>query len=118
MQMRRFFSPGMIESKSRSLNACCAPVTKISPEPWNYWFSALVRQQPVTALAALGLAGLAVRSGARSTIATLWLVNDAATGSLMAQFYRELAQPGASEVEALRCPQLNLSKGRYKNPIS
>jgi CHAT domain-containing protein len=66
--------------------------------------------------AALGLAGVAVRSGARSTIATLWLVNDAATGSLMAEFYRELAQSGVSKAEALRRAQLTLLKGRYKNP--
>jgi CHAT domain-containing protein len=66
--------------------------------------------------AALGLAGVAVRSGARSTIATLWLVNDAATGSLMAQFYRELGQTGVSKAEALRRAQVTLLKGRYKNP--
>ncbi len=37
--------------------------------------------------AALGLAGVAVRAGARSTLATLWSVNDEATALLMGQFY-------------------------------
>ena len=60
--------------------------------------------------AALGLAGLAVRSGARSTLATLWSVNDQSTASLMAQFYQELAQARVTKAEALRRAQLALLK--------
>ncbi|MFB2922021.1 CHAT domain-containing protein [Aerosakkonema sp. BLCC-F2] len=67
--------------------------------------------------AALGLAGMAVRSGARSTIASLWSVNDAATSELMTQFYRELSQAGISKAEALRRAQLNLlNNPTYKHP--
>ncbi|NEP44312.1 MAG: CHAT domain-containing protein, partial [Okeania sp. SIO2H7] len=44
--------------------------------------------------AALGLAGIAVRSGARSTLASLWTVDDKATADMMSQFYRELGQAG------------------------
>ena len=40
--------------------------------------------------AALGLAGVAVRAGARSTLASLWYVSDEATAELMSQFYQEL----------------------------
>lgn len=40
--------------------------------------------------ATLGLAGVAVRAGARSTLATLWPVNDESTSEFMAQLYREL----------------------------
>lgn len=40
--------------------------------------------------AALGLAGVAVRAGARSTMASLWYVSDEATAELMSQFYQEL----------------------------
>ena len=36
--------------------------------------------------AALGMAGVAVRSGARSTLASLWSVSDRSTASLMIQF--------------------------------
>ncbi|WP_204150336.1 CHAT domain-containing protein [Leptolyngbya sp. CCY15150] len=57
--------------------------------------------------AALGLAGMAVQSGARSTLATLWVVNDATTARLMARFYQELAQ-SPSKAEALRRAQVAL----------
>lgn len=36
--------------------------------------------------AALGIAGIAVRAGARSTLASLWKVNDESTASLMSEF--------------------------------
>jgi CHAT domain-containing protein len=58
--------------------------------------------------AALGLAGVAVRSGARSTLATLWYVDDASTAELMVQFYNELKKPNVSKAEALRQAQLSL----------
>ena len=37
--------------------------------------------------AALGLAGVALRAGARSALATLWSVNDRATAELVVDFY-------------------------------
>jgi CHAT domain-containing protein len=55
--------------------------------------------------AALGLAGVAVRAGARSTMATLWSVDDESTTFLMSQFYREL-QTGVTKAEALQHAQL------------
>ena len=58
--------------------------------------------------AALGLAGMAVRSGARSTIATLWSVDDQATSELMGQFYTNLVHKQLSRSEALRQAQLTL----------
>lgn len=67
--------------------------------------------------AALGLAGVAVRSGARSTIATLWSVQDSSTAELMAQFYTALKQPGISRAEALRQAQLSLLRSpNYQHP--
>ncbi len=68
--------------------------------------------------AALGLAGMAVRSGARSTLATLWSVKDQSTAALMAQFYRDLIQPGVSKAEALRQAQLSLLKqDKFQHPF-
>jgi len=68
--------------------------------------------------AALGLAGVAVRSGASSTLATLWSVRDESTAKLMVEFYRELAQPGVSKAEALRLGQLALLKEpQYEHPF-
>ncbi|HAJ63346.1 MAG TPA: hypothetical protein DCP31_32375, partial [Cyanobacteria bacterium UBA8543] len=68
--------------------------------------------------AALGLAGLAVRSGTRSTLATLWSVRDQSTAELMAQFYRELTQTEVNKAEALRQAQLKLlKKPKYEHPF-
>lgn len=58
--------------------------------------------------AALGMAGVAVRSGARSTVASLWSVSDRSTASLMIEFYRELGKPGMTKAEALRRAQITL----------
>ena len=66
--------------------------------------------------ATLGLAGLAVRSGARSTLATLWSVQDQSTAELMTHFYKAL-QPGVSKAQALRQAQLKLlNSPQYQNP--
>ncbi|OYE01557.1 CHAT domain-containing protein [Nostoc sp. 'Peltigera membranacea cyanobiont' 232] len=57
--------------------------------------------------AVLGLAGLAVKSGARSTIATLWPVKDQVAEMLMTHFYDQLRQPKITKAEALRQAQIN-----------
>ncbi|MGK7904044.1 MAG: CHAT domain-containing protein [Hormoscilla sp.] len=68
--------------------------------------------------AVLGLAGLAVRSGARSTMATLWSVRDDSTADLMTEFYQQLASSDNSKSEALRQAQLSLlSKRQYNHPF-
>ena len=54
---------------------------------------------------ALGLAGLAVKTGARSALAALWEVDDTATSQLMPGFYRNLLEPGVNKAEALRLAQ-------------
>ncbi|MCS6812885.1 MAG: CHAT domain-containing protein [Cyanobacteria bacterium] len=55
---------------------------------------------------ALGIAGVAVRAGVRSAIATLWAINDESTVPLIEEFYRQLRQPGITKAEALRAAQL------------
>lgn len=67
--------------------------------------------------AALGLAGVAVRSGARSTLATLWAVQDKSTADLVTEFYSVLTQDGINKAEALRQAQLSLLKNpQYQHP--
>ncbi|MEP0786053.1 CHAT domain-containing protein [Coleofasciculus sp. FACHB-129] len=67
--------------------------------------------------AVLGLAGVAVRSGARSTLATLWSVQDESTAKLMGEFYQQLLQ-GESKVKALRQAQIALLKQpKYAHPF-
>lgn len=69
--------------------------------------------------AALGLAGVAVKAGARSTLATLWRVNDEATSLLMGRFYEALADRNSNinKAEAVRQAQLALLKSDlYQQP--
>ncbi|KST62049.1 CHAT domain-containing protein [Mastigocoleus testarum] len=60
--------------------------------------------------AALGLAGVAIRAGARSTLATLWQVNDASTAEFMIQFYKKFNNSKITKAEALRNAQLAFLK--------
>jgi CHAT domain-containing protein len=70
--------------------------------------------------AALGLAGVAIRAGAFSTLASLWAVDDASTSLLMGQFYRAFSQGDSqiSKAEALRRAQLSLLYGREVAPTA
>ena len=65
--------------------------------------------------AALGLAGIAVKAGARSTLATLWQVDDRSTARLMSEFYRQLANTNLTKAEALQKAQLALWNDRSQD---
>lgn len=60
---------------------------------------------------ALGLAGVAVQAGARSALASLWSVSDAATARIATDFYAKLRDPNLSKAEALRAAQTALIRG-------
>ncbi len=63
----------------------------------------------------LGLAGVAMRAGAKTVVASLWKVNDKATCYLMAAFYHYLKDPAvSSKAEALQKAQIGFltDKGR------
>ncbi|ODS24430.1 hypothetical protein AB835_03790 [Candidatus Endobugula sertula] len=67
---------------------------------------------------ALGLAGVAVQFGARSAVASLWFVDDAATAAMMAEFYQQLARTDQSKARALQQAQLSLlQQPQYRHPI-
>lgn len=70
--------------------------------------------------AALGLAGVAVQSGARSALASLWQISDAATAELVTGFYAQLAQSSASsngKAGLLQAAQLELiNSDRFQHP--
>ena len=67
--------------------------------------------------AALGMAGMAVKAGARSTIASLWSVDDAATSQFMIALYKSLSNANVTKSESLRLAQLNLLKdGTHSHP--
>lgn len=61
--------------------------------------------------ATLGLAGMSVRTGVSSTLATLWQISDRSTAVMMDRFYEYLSQnPNITKAEALRLAQLDLWK--------
>jgi CHAT domain-containing protein len=68
--------------------------------------------------AALGLAGVAIQAGARSAVATLWLVADEAAAVLMEAFYQRLQDPTVSRARALQQAQLTLLQHpQYADPF-
>ncbi|MBG1245260.1 CHAT domain-containing protein [Nostoc sp. NZL] len=68
--------------------------------------------------AALGLAGVAIQAGARSTLASLWSLDDESGARLIGQFYKELATKQVTKAEALRQAQLSLLKDPdYRHPL-
>ena len=67
--------------------------------------------------AALGLAGIALKAGARSALATLWLIDDKATAILIKEFYRQLHQQKQSKARSLQlAQQFLLQDSRYQHP--
>ena len=69
--------------------------------------------------AELGFAGLAVASGAKSALASLWEVSDDGTLGLMTEFYRQLRTPRVggnllTKSDALRRAQLEMLRGRVR----
>ena len=61
----------------------------------------------------LGLVGLALRTGSRSALGTLWFVDDAASAAFFVEFYRQLAR-GLPKDEALRQTRLAFRRGTIR----
>ena len=68
--------------------------------------------------AALGLAGVAIKAGARSALATLWFINDQATSMLISDFYKNLkTETSASKAQALQMAQVKMIQNEgFKHP--
>ena len=67
--------------------------------------------------AALGLAGVAIKAGARSALASLWFINDQSSTLLVAEFYRNLQGQNLTKARALQTAQLKLiADGRFHHP--
>jgi CHAT domain-containing protein len=60
--------------------------------------------------AALGLAGIAVKAGALSALATLWSIEDESTSILIPAFYKHLREPNTTKAKALMEAQQDLMK--------
>ena len=57
--------------------------------------------------AEFGFAGLALQAGVKSTLASLWSVDDAGTVALMSEFYQNL-KSGSIKAQALRESQISM----------
>lgn len=67
--------------------------------------------------AALGLNGVAVKTGARSALASLWVAEDQAAPELVAEFYRQLQDSTVSKAVALqRAQQKILAQPGHGHP--
>lgn len=87
-------------------------VSKYSKEP----VALLTLSACVTAAgddrAALGLAGVGIKAGARSALATLWYINDHTSYELVTEFYRQLQNDSLSNAQALQQAQMKLLSER------
>jgi len=64
--------------------------------------------------AALGLAGVALKAGVKSALASLWKVDDAATPAMIIEFYQQLANPKLTKAQALQNAQrMMLTNAKY-----
>ncbi|MCY6493843.1 CHAT domain-containing protein [Leptolyngbya sp. GGD] len=64
----------------------------------------------------LGLAGIAAQSGAKTTLASLWLIDDTATAIFIRHFYENLKSGQTAEI-ALQQAQMKLRQtSAYSNP--
>jgi len=73
--------------------------------------------------AVLGLAGIALQAGARSTLASLWNLDDESSALFSDYFYQALQQPDTSKAQALREAQLKMltqpdaARSPYQHPL-
>jgi CHAT domain-containing protein len=67
--------------------------------------------------AELGFAGLAVQSGSKAALASLWAVSDTGTLRLMSKFYRQLPL-ASTKAEALRQTQIEMLQAKENLPAS
>lgn len=92
---------------------------QLQPTPIELLFLSACQTVAGDKRAALGMAGVAVRSGARSTIASLWYADDEASAELVGLFYQFLTDPQVStKAEALQlAQQALLSNPRFALPV-
>ncbi|MFM7220551.1 MAG: CHAT domain-containing protein [Nodosilinea sp.] len=67
--------------------------------------------------ATLGLAGLAIRAGARRAVASLWQVEDQVTAEIARDFYAFLSQGDSSPAQALQRAQIEVIKTQQGRAI-
>jgi len=67
--------------------------------------------------AALGLAGVGIKAGARTVMASLWFIDDESAAKLVSAFYKQLKDSSLSRAQALQNAQLQMLKQRrFRHP--
>jgi CHAT domain-containing protein len=68
--------------------------------------------------AALGLAGIGVKAGAKSALASLWYIHDYSTYRLITEFYRVIHDEKLSKAKALQQAQIQLiNDQKFQHPF-
>lgn len=100
------------------LNELLRSSEQVRPEPIELLVLSACETAAGDARAALGLAGVSVQAGARSTLASLWSLDDESTASLIGEFYDELVQSKVSKAKALQKAQMAMIKDPdFRHPI-
>ncbi len=110
------FSPGTIDNSYIQLWNAKLRLDQVRELGWNDpQIELLVLSACATALgdreAELGFGGLAVQTGVKTAVASLWYVSDAATTALMTGFYKDL-RTARIKADALRQAQLAMATGK------
>ncbi|XHX77981.1 MAG: CHAT domain-containing protein [Stenomitos frigidus ULC029] len=110
------FYPGTIDNSYIQLWNAKLRLDQVRQLGWNDpQIELLVLSACATALgdreAELGFGGLAVQTGVKTAVASLWYVSDAATTALMAGFYKDL-RTARIKADALRQAQLAMATGK------
>ncbi|MBD2072823.1 CHAT domain-containing protein [Phormidium sp. FACHB-592] len=110
------FYPGTIDNSYIQLWNAKLRLDQVRELGWNDpQIELLVLSACATALgdreAELGFGGLAVQTGVKTAVASLWYVSDAATTALMAGFYKDL-RTARIKADALRQAQLAMATGK------
>lgn len=95
--------------KLQGLDAIIRQGTQVAANPLELLFLSACQSAKGDQLSSLGIAGISIQAGAKSTIASLWLVEAQSTAVLAEQFYESLLN-GQTKAEALRDAQLKLLK--------
>ena len=92
-------------------------VTRFRAEPLELLVLSACQTAAGDERAALGLAGIGIKAGARSAVGSLWAITDIAASELVTEFYRQLKDPAASKAQALQGAQQRLlNSKRYAHP--
>lgn len=65
--------------------------------------------------AGLGLTGVAVKTGARTALASLWVTENESTSELISEFYRQLQDPAVTKAVALQRAQQKILAQRGRS---